>query len=316
LSGRRQGPGIPVAKRRLSNKQKDGTDTDGSFYRTRRKDHLVVGSPDKPSHPPLVDKATFDLAQQKIRAKRKMNSLRLYMATGLLRCPGCSAPMHVKYSTLSRKISEKGRIEKYVCSNRPHCPSKRLDVAVTNDALWGALVQLLIQPERIHSLIAPETENDPATSKKELAAIERDEKSAKEKQTRLLDLYLEGNLPQASYVVKSSQLEAELARFNDRKAELRAQFADRDKKDLTTTLIQTLRILARSHRRLTTEQKANVFRSIVKEARLTISGVELELYVQQTQNVWWKYRQEKNASRVTSAQTIRIRTQKSTVAHD
>jgi hypothetical protein len=30
-----------------------------------------------------------------------------------------------------------------------------------------------------------------------------------------------------------------------------------------------------------------MFRSIVKEARLTTKGVELELYVQPTQNVWW-----------------------------
>jgi|SRR5688572_13755389 hypothetical protein len=176
-----------------------------------------------------------------------------------------------------------------------------------NDALWGALVKLPIEPERIHSLIAPQQDNDPAALKKELGTIQRDEKASKEKQARLLDLYLEGNIPQASYVVKSSELEAELARLDGRKAELRVQMAGSNKKDLTTSLIQTLRILARSHRRLTAEQKTSVFRSIVKEARLSGTGVELELYIQPTQNVWWKYRHKRIANRATSAETIRIR---------
>jgi hypothetical protein len=39
-----------------------------------------------------------------------------------------------------------------------------------------------------------------------------------------------------------------------------------------------------------------VFRSIVKEARMTAASVELELYVQLTQNIWWKYRQKKSHS--------------------
>ena len=76
-------------------------------------------------------------------------------------------------------------------------------------------------------------------------------------------------------------------------------------------LIQTLRVLARSHRRFTEEQKTKVFRSIIKDARMTDSGVDLEMYVQPTQNVWWKYRQKKpreSSRSVTAAQTIRIRT--------
>jgi hypothetical protein len=51
-----------------------------------------------------------------------------------------------------------------------------------------------------------------------------------------------------------------------------------------------------------------VFRSIVKEARLSQSGVEWEMYDQPTQNVWWKYRQ-KTAPRKASqgqGQTVRV----------
>jgi len=68
-------------------------------------------------------------------------------------------------------------------------------------------------------------------------------------------------------------------------------------------------LLVRSHKRFTEEQKTKVFRSIVKEARVVATGVELEMYVQPTQNVWWKYRQKQSApahSTKAAAQSIRI----------
>jgi hypothetical protein len=41
---------------------------------------------------------------------------------------------------------------------------------------------------------------------------------------------------------------------------------------------------------ITEEQKVKVFRSLIKETRMTESGVEFEMYIEPTQNVWWKYR--------------------------
>jgi len=60
--------------------------------------------------------------------------------------------------------------------------------------------------------------------------------------------------------------------------------------DASAELIQTIRLLSRSHRRFTEEQKVKVFRSLIKETRMTESGVEFEMYIEPTQNVWWKYR--------------------------
>ena len=64
------------------------------------------------------------------------------------------------------------------------------------------------------------------------------------------------------------------------------------KQDASAELVQTMRLLARSHRRFTEEQKVKVFRSMIKETRITEAGVEFEMYVQPVQNVWWKYRQK------------------------
>src|SRR5262249_26979499 len=117
-----------------------------------------------------------------------------------------------------------------------------------------------------------------------------------------------GNIPQASYVVKSSELEAEADRLSQMKADLQRLIQNHGKQDVSTELIQTIRLLSRSHRRFTEEQRVKVFRSLIKETRITASGVELEMYVQPTQNVWWKYRQKaarKKSSQALS-QTVRV----------
>jgi len=160
----------------------------------------------------------------------------------------------------------------------------------------------------------PAPEADLTAVKKQLAESEREERALKEKQQRLLDLYLEGNLPQASYVVKSGQMETDAERLAQTRATLHQKMASHGKKGVMDDLVQTLRLLARSHRRFTEEQKTKVFRSMVKEARLSETGVELEMYVQATQNVWWKYRQ-KTVRQPTSAkpsQTVRVRIVQST----
>jgi len=129
----------------------------------------------------------------------------------------------------------------------------------------------------------------------------KDEKAGKEKLDRLLNLYLEGNIPQANYVVKSSELEAEAEQLSQTKSNLQLRIQNHGKQDASLELIQTIRLLSRSHRRFTEEQKVKVFRSLIKETRITASGVELEMYVQPTQNVWWKYRQKKASSAKRSA---------------
>src|SRR5262249_12375102 len=154
----------------------------------------------------------------------------------------------------------------YTCSRKPNCPSQRLLVSDTNDLLWNALVELFIAPERIHSLLTPSSEDDLETLKKQLAGFEKDEKASKEKLDRLLNLYLEGNIPQASYVVKSSELEAEAERLSQMKSDLQRRIQNHERHDATTDLIQTIRLLSRSHRRFTEAQKVQVFRSIIRAA--------------------------------------------------
>jgi hypothetical protein len=181
-------------------------------------------------------------------------------------------------------------------------------VSETNDVLWKALIELFVAPERIQSLIAPAPENDLELLKKQLGAVEKEQRIAAAKTDRLLNLYLEGNLPQAAYVVKSSELERETEKLAQTKNDLQRRIQNHGKQGARTELIQTIRILSRSHRRFTEEQKTRVFRSLIRETRITTSGVDFEMYVAPTQNVWWKYRQKRQRSKAVheELQTLRI----------
>jgi hypothetical protein len=95
----------------------------------------------------------------------------------------------------------------------------------------------------------------------------------------------DGNLPRGELHGEEQPMEAEAERLAQMRTTLRQKSRRMGNAVVTDDLIQTLRILARSHRRFTEEQKTKVFRSIVKEAKVTAAGVELELYVQPTQNV-------------------------------
>ena len=231
------------------------------------------------------------------------------MATGLLKCSVCGAYMHAKRSSTGTLVPDAVRRTevKYTCSKKPNCLSKRLPVSEINDLLWNALVELFVSPDRIQSLIAPSERNDLDLLKKRLSEVEKDERSTKEKTARLLDLYLEGNIPQASYVVKSSELEAEAERLGKAKSELQYEIQNHGSQNISTDLINTIRILSRSHRRFSEEQKVRVFRSLIKQTRITASGVELEMYAQPTQNVWWKYRQKVSPKRTSQfGRTVRV----------
>jgi hypothetical protein len=79
-------------------------------------------------------------------------------------------------------------------------------------------------------------------------------------------------------VGKSSQME-QAERLAQVRTTLHQKIQADGKRVVTDDIVQTLRVLARSHRRFTEDQKTKVFRSLVKEAQFTAAGVELELYV-------------------------------------
>ena len=269
-------------------KSKRGKDRDRSRYKLAHDEEVVVGSREEPNHPPIVEAWVFEAVQQKLDANKKDKSKKLHMATGLLRCAVCGDRMSVKYSSAPRK----SKVEKYVCNQKPACVSDRLPVADVNEVLWGRLVSLFTKPERVHSLVLTSGEGQKESLESRLVATEREEKSISDKQNKLLDLYLEGNVTKPAYQTKTEQFDDRLAALRREREETQDKLEGLNQADLSTQLIHTLRILSRSQKRFTPDQKTQVFRSMVKEAHLRENETELELYVEPIQNFWWKYQQK------------------------
>ncbi len=268
-------------------KMKHGKDVDDSSYRMSRTDQIVVGTKETPNHPPIVEAWVFDAVQAKLDARRKENNRKLHMATGLLRCPVCGERMRVKYSSGPNKT----KVAKYTCGRNPKCDSPRLSVLKMNRELWDKLVSLFTKPNRVYSLLAVSEEDHRKGLEEQMEDLAKEQTSIQEKQGKLVDLYVEGDVKKTLYNSKNEKLESRLKAIHNGTEELQKRIEELNQKDLAADLVHTLRILARSHERFTEEQRTKVFRSLVKEAHLREDSLDLELYVEPIQNIWWKFRQ-------------------------
>ena len=285
-------------------KERKAKDVDGTNFRTKQLKSIVVGSAEEPNHPPVIEKWVFDAVQQKLNANRTRNSLRLFMATGLLRCTACNERMVVKYSTGPGGAM----VPKYVCRAKPNCSSPRISAEESNQTLWKALVGLFTKPERVYSLLTDNDKTFRETIKEQIRDLESEKKTILDKQDRLLNLYLEQKLQEATYESKNGELGKQLTAVRGQLTELRRRKEELGQRELATELVHTLRILSRSHRRFTEDQKIRVFRSLVSEAHILEDRVSLELYVQPIENIWWKYRHKSRSKKpgTSSGQTVAV----------
>ena len=272
-------------------KTKQGQDKDGSRYKIHQPEQIIVGTPEHPNHPPLIDNRIFAAVQERLAANRRQSEKRLHLATGILRCPICAHICHVKYSRSGTKSST----PKYVCSNKPHCPGQRLDLQEVNAKLWDELLGLILKPERLDELVRSAPVD--ANIGRELERLDSQTKAITQKLQRLLTLYEDGDLDKATYLSRRDQHEKHLHQIRVVAERTRGLLQNQDQRDSTTALQHTLRILGRSQSRFTEDQKECVFRSMVKQARLGDDSLTLELYTEPIENIWYKYRQTPNEQR-------------------
>jgi len=268
-------------------KTKNGKDVDGSRYRMSGTDQIVVGTKETPNHPPIVEVWVFDVVQAKLDARKKENNRKLHMATGLLHCPSCGDTMQVKYSSGPNNT----KVAKYVCKKKPNCDSPRLSVIKLDTELWGKLVSLFTKPDRVYSLLTFNEEDYRKGLEEQIEELTEEQISIGKKQEMLVNLYLEERVSNTLYDSENEKLDNRLKAVRDEIEELQKRIEELNQKDLAADLVHTLRILARSHKRFTEEQRTKVFRSLVKEAHLREDSLDLELYVEPIQNIWWKFRQ-------------------------
>jgi hypothetical protein len=267
-------------------------DTDGAQYRVHREaEQIIVGAPEHPNHPAIIDKQTFAGVQDQLIAKRKQSIKRLHLATGILRCSICNSICHVKYSGSGSRNSA----PKYVCSNKSRCQSHRLDLHDVNEKLWDELLGLILKPERLDEFVSLPAAD--MSSRREFDRLETQAAAIQQKLERLLTLYEDGDIDKITYVRRRDQHQEQLRQLTLLMESAKQQLQQKDQRDATVALQNVLRILGRSHTRFTTDQKTRVFRSLVKKATLQDDSLDLELYTEPIENVLYKYRQTPSEQR-------------------
>ncbi len=169
------------------------------------------------------------------------------------------------------------------------------DLQEVNAKLWDELLAIILKPERLDELVRSEPID--ASLERELERLDSQIKTITQKVQRLLTLYEDGDLDKATYLSRRDQHEKHLHQIRVVAERTRGLLQKEDQRDNTTALQHTLRILGRSQSRFTTDQKARVFRSMVREARLGDDSLTLELYTEPIENVWYKYRQNPDPQR-------------------
>jgi len=211
---------------------------------------------------------------------------RVHMATGILRCPDCDSTMNVKFSSGPKRTN----VPKYACIKKPNCSSERLLLETVDGELWNHLAALFMEPERVYSLL--DEQGHKSSLEDQLSALESELAALDKKEQRLLNLYMEERINDSLFDKKQEELDNKRIALKDDKVNVESSLKTTQQRDLTSSLVNTLRILAKSSTRFTEEQKVKVFRSMVKQATIHESGVEMELYVEPVRNIWWKFRQK------------------------
>ncbi len=267
-------------------KKPQARDVDGSRYKLTTSKPIVVGPIEDPNHPAIVEPWLFSAVQQKLDMRKINKEKRVHLATGILRCPDCDSIMNVKFSSGPKRTN----VPKYACIKKPNCSSERLLLETVDGELWNHLAALFMEPERVYSLL--DEEGHKSNLEEQLSVLESELAALNQKEQRLLNLYMEDRINLSLFDKKKEELDNKRIALKDDKVKVESRLKTTQQRDLTSSLVNTLRILAKSSTRFTEEQKVKVFRSMVKQATIHESGVEMELYVEPVRNIWWKFRQK------------------------
>lgn len=207
---------------------------------------------------PYVTKEEWDRIQATTRARpRKTQHGRVYLFTGMLRCPICG---HVLCGTYKTSHTKKGVKEyfSYRCRFRstPECGYQR---AISERKLERYLLENIAQLSRDEIASAElENTNPKPTSRRNVSAL-------KERLRRLNVMYMAGNKSDDDYLRESAEIKSSIASAEEEVPK------SRNLEPLKSVLATDFPSLYAS---LSQEDKRRLWRSIIKEIRLNDNRVD------------------------------------------
>ena len=186
------------------------------------------------------------LAVQAARPIKKTQQNRVYLFSGMIKCPECGKTLCSTYNTYDNGMEYKG----YRCRH-----------TALNHCSWGHRVAELKTEkfllDHIEQLINGEIEKVETEKRKPKPKPKSNIAALKEQLRRLNVMYMAGTKPDNEYLAEAAELKAMIA-----KAEADAPAAERDLEPLKQFLSHDFRS---AYEQLDAENRRRVWRSIIKE---------------------------------------------------
>jgi site-specific DNA recombinase len=173
--------------------------------------------------PAIIDRATFERVQKikKEMAKHSLKPTRHYLCQGLIRCIHCGYRYIGKMRSKShREESPNGAHFYYVCPKKvsrrrpgePYCHSREINTKTLDNIVWEYISSLIKDKERIKKAIKDlrdQRESKREFNQKIYDSLILKKSEIKQKKSKLLDLYSDGNITKEDLDEKISELNSQ-----------------------------------------------------------------------------------------------------------
>ena len=182
--------------------------------------------------PAIVDPQSWEKAQARLayhKQHAKRNRKYNYLMSKRLTCGMCGAAM----SGTNRKTRGGKRLHYYFCCAKATperythtCNSRYYRGDYLDEAVWAWLKQLLTEPQLLRMGLQAQQEQTAeqnAPLQEQLASVEALLEQKQARQERLLDLYLDQEIPKATWLMRKQQIEGEISKLEREREVIRGR---------------------------------------------------------------------------------------------
>jgi len=225
--------------------------------------------------PPIIDRETFEQAQRRLEAARRLwagNSTRRYLLSGLIRCGSCGAPLSGRQShhwgRNVRIYAEKRSGDRTSCGRQVKC-------AELDRQVWETIRSWLLDPQELAKAARQDRQTDLQAS--ERSRLERERERVRAARRRLLHLYA------TAPVSAEQEVQEALREWEEKERTLEQQITElqREHSGLTATasLEQAVsHYLREQPDQLTEQDKHHLIRLLVRQVIVHDGTVEIITY--------------------------------------
>ena len=195
------------------------------------------------------------------RKIKKTQHNRVYLFSGLMRCPTCGQKLVSSFSHVTSASGERKEYRSY------RCRKNRLSLCDTGYSIAESTIERYLV-KNIYKLLEGEIARVELEQAKPKRKPKNNAQSLKEQLRRLNVSYRMGNMPDDEYIEESLQLKAQIDKAE---AELQNESAEKDLTPLKKLLETDFRNI---YKELSLEDKQRLWRSIVNEIHLDENGIK------------------------------------------